>query len=366
LLLLILGAVALMVGRQIALPLERLAGVMDSLRRDEAVTAVPGLERKDEIGQMARAVEGFRLQGEDVRQLREEARRLELRAAEERQAAFDQMATEFQASVGNLSAHMVQTVARACKASEALTGATDQTLYRTRQSHDEVRVAADQVSAAVSATRELERTIQSTAEEAHATSQQVQTISVETARTEAVIQALSDKVREVGDIVSLISSIADQTNLLALNATIEAARAGSAGKGFAVVASEVKSLSDQTAKATQQISEHITAVQASTQDVVRASQSVSTVTTQMDAIAARLTEASHSQQAMTSEIARLILAAGDSSNGAISLMSGVQEGATESRETAMAMAGTLGTVSEQMSELETQIHHFLLAVQRAA
>ncbi len=266
---LIVALTNMLIGRAIALPVVNLTRVMSRLASGQLDEASPCVDRRDEIGEMAKAVEVFRDNALTARQLEEEKRRAS-DTRMQRAGRIEALTGAFEAQVSEL----VQALSAAATELEATAGTLSGNAEESRQQASAVAAASEETSANVdtvaAATEQLSSSSQEIGRQV-AQSAMIAGKAVEEARrTDATVQKLADGAQQIGEVIGLIQAIAAQTNLLALNATIEAARAGELGKGFAVVASEVKSLATQTAKATEQISAEITGIRAVTAEAVAA------------------------------------------------------------------------------------------------
>src|SRR5438477_800526 len=322
--------IAFLIARGIIGPLSGLTSGMKELASGNFGVVLPGLERKDEVGDMAQAVETFKVKAEQkAREEAEAKNKQDQIAARERKADMIKLANSFEAAVGEI----VETVSSASTELEASATTLTATAERAQEVTTMVAAASEEASTNVqsvaSATEELSSSV-------NEISRQVQ----ESARMagEAVDQArvtndrvgeLSKAASRIGDVVELINTIAGQTNLLALNATIEAARAGEAGRGFAVVASEVKALAEQTAKATGEIGQQITGIQSATQDSVTAIKEISGTIEKLSEISSTIASAVEEQGAATQEISRNVQQAAQGTQQVSSNITDVQRGASE-------------------------------------
>ena len=300
----LLGLVsALLIGRGLSRPIVAMTDTMTRLAGGDRAVEVPGLERGDEIGGMARSVEVFK---ENLIRADELAagQAAEQQARQRRVEAIDALTREFDRLVvdalGRVSAAATQLHATA----QGMSATAEQT---TRQA-GAVAAASSQATANVetvaAAAEELSSSIQEISRQV-AQSNAIAGTAVTTAqRTDATVRGLVEAAQRIGEVVQLINDIASQTNLLALNATIEAARAGEAGKGFAVVASEVKSLANQTAKATEDISGQIAGIQEVSREAAAAIAEIGRVIGEVSAISAAIAAAVEEQGAATREISR--------------------------------------------------------------
>jgi methyl-accepting chemotaxis protein len=188
----------------------------------------------------------------------------------------------------------------------------------------------------------------------------------EARRTDTIVRALSEGADKIGQVVDLITNIAGQTNLLALNATIEAARAGEAGRGFAVVASEVKSLAQQTARATEEIGAQIAQVQSATNDAVEAIKGITGTIEEVSGIAATIAAAVEEQGAATAEIARNVQQVSESTQEVTSNITGVSQAAQEASVAVSHVLGNANDVSNQASRLSVEVDSFVGLIRAAA
>jgi methyl-accepting chemotaxis protein len=292
--------------RLIATPVARLTAVMRALACGDNSSEIPAVDRRDEIGEMARAVEVFRRNSIENEQLRAQQERDREQAEEARRKALETMAE----TVERETRTAVDRIAERSKAMNQSAGSMAESAVLVNGNAQSVASAAAQALAnaqtVASATEQLTASIgEISTQIAQATV--VSRTAVEQERhTQAAIQQLNQAVGEIGAAATLINSIASQTNLLALNATIEAARAGEAGKGFAVVAGEVKNLANQTAQATEDITGQIARVQAGTAAAIGAVEAIGSAIRNMDQISDGVAAAMEEQSAATQEIARTI------------------------------------------------------------
>jgi methyl-accepting chemotaxis protein len=293
----------IIVHRRVSSPIRRLTGAMRRLAEHDLTTELQGTDRTDEIGDMSRAVAVFKQNMIEADRLSAEQQN-EHGRKEQRQVAiegfiksFDQSMTESLHSLTAASSEL-QTTAQSMSVTAEQTSGKSATVASVSEE------ASTNVQTVASATEQLSASIHEISRQvAESTSIAGEAVS-QAERTNTQVQALADAAQRIGDVVKLISGIAGQTNLLALNATIEAARAGEAGKGFAVVASEVKSLATQTAKATEEITAQVAAIQEATGSSVKAIGAIGETISRVNQIAAAIAAAVEQQGAATQEIAR--------------------------------------------------------------
>ncbi|GIQ73383.1 methyl-accepting chemotaxis protein [Bradyrhizobium sp. RD5-C2] len=352
------------VRRRILNPIAALTGRMSRLAAGDVAEAIPGAARNDEIGAMAAAVQVFkdnRIEADRLASEKEAENDVKMRRAR----ALDDLTRAFEAKVTEL----VGGLSAASSVMEDTAQSMSATASATNRQAAVVAAASDQTSTNVqtvaSATEELTSSISEIARQV-ATSTEIAARAVDHARrTGDTARSLAEGAQKIGDVVTLIQSIAAQTNLLALNATIEAARAGEAGRGFAVVASEVKSLAGQTAKATTEISEQITAIQTASDETVTAIRSVVDVITEIDQIGTAIAAAIEEQGSATKEISRSVQEAARGTQEVNSNISGVQRAADDTGAAATQVLGAAEQLSTQSKDLAGQVNRFLSDVRAA-
>jgi len=369
----IIGAISIIIGlslsvliaRSIALPVRSITDSMRRLAAGDLEVEIPGLDHRDEIGAMAQALLVFRDNARQVENLRRQSAEQEASAKEERRRAMHQLADQFENNVMGV----VQAVSSSATQMQATAQSMAAAAQQANAQASSVAAASEQASGNVqtvaSAAEELSTSITEIARQVSEAASISTTASEETARTDAMVASLSNTADRIGQVVNLINDIAAQTNLLALNATIEAARAGEAGKGFAVVANEVKHLAAQTAKATGEIGEQISAVQEETRRAVGAIRNIGQVIDKVREISAGISAAVEQQGAATGEIARNVQEAARGTQEVSSTIAGVSAAAASTGAAATQVQSSAAVLADNSQRLRQEVGSFLATVRAA-
>jgi len=358
-------AVSILVARSITGPLRHMTVAMNDLASGNLAVEVPGVGRGDEVGEMAKAVEIFKGNAVARQALEAEQREAATRAASGRKADMNKMANDFEAAVGLI----VEAVSSASSQLEVSAGTLTTTAERAQQLTATVAAASEEASSNVqsvaSATEEMASSVNEISRQVQASARMAVDAVGQARVTNDRVSELSKAATRIGDVVELINTIAGQTNLLALNATIEAARAGEAGRGFAVVASEVKALAEQTAKATGEIGQQISGIQAATQESVNAIQAISGTIEKLSEISSTIAAAVEEQGAATQEISRNVQQASMGTQQVSANITDVQRGASETGSASSQVLSAAQSLSGDSSRLKLEVGKFLNSVRAA-
>ncbi len=363
----ILGSVALaafVATKFVRRPIGGLTMAMMTLANGDSTVAIPGTDRRDEVGDMSRAVEVFKDNMIKAAEM-DRARRAEEEAKANRAAAITKLTDEFGREIDAV-VHELSTAATQMKAdAEAMASTAEETNRQAVAVAAGAEEASNNVQTVASAAEELSSSIGEISRQV-AQSAQIATKAVgDATRTNASVEGLAQAAQKIGDVVKLINDIAGQTNLLALNATIEAARAGEAGKGFAVVASEVKSLATQTAKATEDIAAQVGEIQTATGGAVRDIREIGGTIRQINEIATTIASAVEEQGAATKEIARNVQQASAGTNEVSSNIAGVTQAAGETGQVASHVLEAAVGLNKQSEILSSRVETFLTKIRAA-
>ena len=345
-------------------PVGRITAAMRRIADDQH-GEVPYQARHDEVGDMARAVQVFEAHRADNEKLREQQREQEEQARQERVTQRRKLANAFEQSVKAALAAMNEAAGTVDGKIEAMKTKALENRDTARHAMGASDTANDSVQTVASTTEELNGSVREIADSASQSTEVSQSAVTRAKTTQSTVTELQSAATKIGDVVQLIRDIAEQTNLLALNATIEAARAGEAGKGFAVVANEVKSLANQTGKATEEISGQIQEVQTVTQRAVSEIDAISGIIDNVNEYVSGIASATQEQDAATQEIAQsaqnAASAASQVSDSLSQMDASTDENANNAKEVATSMAG----LREKLDELDHEADGFLKAIRDA-
>ena len=363
----LLGAVlALLLGRGISRPMIAMCKAMRELAGGNFDVVLPGLGRKDELGEMASAVEEFKMQA--IAKAERDAAEQEAQnkaSAAARRSELIRFADEFETAVGSIVANVSSSAAQLESAAGTLTRTAETTQSLSSQVAGASGQASSDMQSVAAATEELSASVNEIGRRVRESNDIAVAAVRQAEETDNRIGRLSKAAQEIGDVVKLITAIAEQTNLLALNATIEAARAGDAGRGFAVVASEVKTLASQTAKATDEISNHISGMQGATQESVAAIKEIGGTIGKISEIASTIASAVEEQGSATQEIARSVQNVARGTQEASDNVMQVNRGATETGSASEEVLNSARTLSSESTRLREELDRFMANIRAA-
>lgn len=357
-------SVAFLIISGVSKPITAMTEAMKRLAGHDLKTAIVGVGRKDEIGAMAGAVQVFKdnmIEAERLAKAQEAERAMK----EKRATALDSLTQSFETKIGKLVSLLSSAATEMQATSQSMTSMANDTSERSVTVAAAAEEASTNVQTVASATEELSSSVSEIARQV-AQSAKVASKAVEDAkRTDATVQSLAVGAQKIGEVVTLIQQIAGQTNLLALNATIEAARAGEMGKGFAVVASEVKSLANQTAKATEEIASQVEEIRTTTGQTVEAIRGIGEVINEINGIAAAIAAAVEQQGSTTREIARNVQQAAAGAQDVTRNITSVKESSSASGAAANQVLSAASDLSKQAESLTSEVNSFIADIKAA-
>jgi methyl-accepting chemotaxis protein len=342
-----------------------MTAAMGRLANNDLSVTIPYADRRDEVGEMAKAVQIFKDNAVRVQALEAEQKETERRQAEQRRREMMDLAGRFEQTVGDIVNAVSTASGRLETSANTLSRSAERAQQVTTTVASASELASTNVQSVASATEELSSSVTEISRQVQESARMAGEAVNQARRTNEQVSELSQAAARIGDVVELINTIAGQTNLLALNATIEAARAGEAGRGFAVVATEVKALAEQTSKATGEIGQQISGIQSATQESVGAIKEISATIERLSEIASTIAAAVEEQGAATQEISRNVQHASQGTKDVSTNIVEVQRGANETGSASSEVLSAAQALSSDSNRLKAEVSRFLNTVRAA-
>ncbi|HLN24670.1 MAG TPA: HAMP domain-containing methyl-accepting chemotaxis protein, partial [Patescibacteria group bacterium] len=356
---------AALIARSIIRPVVGMTDTMSKLASGDRTVAVPALNNRDEIGDMGRAVQVFKDTAIRMDALAAEQQRAKQEAEAEKRKAMIGLADSFEASIKGIVQIVSASATELQSSAETLAATAEQTRNQATVVENAAEHASSNVATVASAATELTASIGEISRQVTQSAGVAISAVDEARRADDMVQGLAGAAQKIGDVVALINDIAAQTNLLALNATIEAARAGEAGKGFAVVAGEVKHLASQTARATEEISTQINAVQQASVQAVEVIRAMAQTIGHISEISGAIASAVEEQGAATMEISRNVQEASDGTQEVSRNIGGVTQASAETGAASTQVLGAARDLSVQAEHLRDDVDRFIAHIRQS-
>ena len=363
----LLAGVALFwwLGNAIAKPVVRVSAATDAIAAGDLEGAVPGTERADELGDLARAIGVLRDGQKERRRLAKEQEESKRATEEERRRTMIGLAEKLDATVTRVLGTVEMSVKGLQEDAQAMSRIASESSRQVVAVSSATQQASANVQTVAAASEELSASIAEISGQVTKSSSVAREAVGDIGQANDTMSSLVTSSERIGDVIRLINDIAEQTNLLALNATIEAARAGEAGKGFAVVASEVKNLANQTSKATEEITGQISAMRNATEEVAKAMENVTHTIRQIDEISGSIAAAVEQQSAATREISGNAQQAARGTQDVSDNVTGVADAASQTGESAQRVLDATETLAQETSALAREVETFIAQVRSA-
>jgi methyl-accepting chemotaxis protein len=360
-----LGALALLVviigvliiSRSVARPLSLITATIKRVAEGAENVEVPHINRADEIGALARAIRIFQEAMERNRNLNSQVLE-ESRSRDQRARHIETSVEEFRGAIGNVLRAVTDNASAMRNTAQSITKVASDANGRAVAATGATEQASSNVFAVASAAEELSASVEEIGRQVRQSAGVVEQAGLRTEKSIAEIESLAAATQRIDGVLNLIQTIAEQTNLLALNATIEAARAGDAGRGFAVVAHEVKALAEQTAKATSEIGQNVSLIQASTRNAVDAVREIGHAVRNINEVTSNIAGAVGQQDLATREISVNAQSAAQGNETLVANITSLSDAIGETNKSAASVLSTSGELTSTAETLSREVDKF--------